>query len=63
MLVKELIKQLKELDQDLEIVTRYGENQVADPQIDFIPFDSIENIGEDCYWISAGENIRNTEEN
>ena len=64
MLLKDFRNFLNKLDGELEVVIKYGNgNQVSDPYIEFVAFDSCENIGEDCYLICCGEtNIRDLNE-
>ena len=62
MKVKELKRLMEELDEELEIYIRYGEEeQVSDIEIEFVPFDATWNIDEeDSYLIcSNGQNIKN----
>ena len=63
MQIKELKKLIEELDEELEIYIRHGEEQVADIEVEFVPFDAVWNVEEDCYLIcSSGENIKDVVE-
>ena len=65
MKVKEFKELVENLEDELEIYIRYGEDeQVSDIEVEFIPADAVWNIDEeDSYLIcSNGQNIKDVTE-
>ena len=63
MLVKDFKKLINNLDENMNIFIDYDSNQYDDIKVEMIPFDSIINTGEDCYFLQpSGTNIREFEE-